>query len=293
MNALVTVTSQNYLTGTKVLFHSFLKNNPSLNCDLLVIHSGLDQTDRAELEELFPVKFIEVSDPLKMAVAELARQLPRYGNKLHRFWSLEAFNLTQYQKVLFLDSDILVRGEICQLFDSDSAFAACPDRSANDNRGRDKISFQKTEKGPEAFDKVFNSGVFLVNNQAISPDVYQNLVGLLHADVLAPVTTGHTDQFLLNKYFHGKTYWLKPGYNFLLKDIVASKVSASAFIWHYLRHPKPWILRPNLYQRLKLKPVSPFIREWHLNYRSVLMYELKGKIKGRIFMRWLYSKLVC
>jgi lipopolysaccharide biosynthesis glycosyltransferase len=293
MNALVTVTSQNYLAGTKVLFHSFLKNNPSCSCELLVIHNGLDKTDRAELGKLFSVRFIEVSHQLKMAGADLVGQLPRYGNKLHRFWSLEAFNLIEYEKVLFLDSDILVRGEICQLFDGDSAFSACPDRSANDNRGRDKITFQKTEKGPEAFNRVFNSGVFLVNNLAMSPDAYQDLVRLLHPDVLAPVTTGHTDQFLLNQYFHGKTYWLKPGYNFLLKDKAASEASASALIWHYLRHPKPWILRPNLYQRLKLKPVSPFIREWHLNYRSVLMYELKGKIRGRIFIRWLYSKLVC
>jgi lipopolysaccharide biosynthesis glycosyltransferase len=296
MNALVTVTSQNYLAGTKVLFQSFLRHNPSLDCEFLVIHDGLSKNFQEELEALFPVKFIQVSDELKQVVKEIAIHLPQYKNKISRFWSIESFNMASYERVLFLDSDILVRGSLDQLFAIEAPFSACPDRSFQNNLSRDKTTFQKVEskdsEGRDVFNRVFNSGVFLINNKRIGPNTYQDLINLLQVDVLKSVTTGHTDQFILNRQFYGRVNWLDTKYNWLLKEAANSKASSQAVIWHYLRHPKPWILRPILNQRIRLEPGSRFVKEWHVTHREVLIKELRKQFKPKTFMRFIYSKLL-
>jgi len=296
MNAIVTITSPNYIVGTKVLFQSFLNHNPSCDCDLLVVHDGLSKNYQKELKTLFPVKFIQVSNELKQAVKQIAINLPHYKNRTARFWSIESFNMASYESVLFLDSDILIRGSLDQLFSTSASFSACPDRSFQNSLGRDRTTFLRVESdnslGRNVFDRVFNSGVFLINNTKIKSNTYHALIASLQVDVLEPVTTGHTDQFLLNKHFCNDVNWLVPQYNWLLKETVPSKASNEALIWHYLRHPKPWILRPIFNQRIRLKSGSSFIKEWHYTYREVLIQELLKQFKSKTFIRFIYSKLL-
>jgi len=273
--AVVTVTNETYLEGTKVLFHSFLKHNYEYKGDLIVIHDMLSSKKQAELKRLFPVKFHQINEVLKSKLHLLVADLEYPIKNLPRFWSLEIMNLTQYQQLLFLDSDILVRGNLLELFNQKAMFSACGDRSNSHNYGRDAETFLQKEKKQLTdcdFKKVFNAGVFCLNWSEEYD--FQNIIDLIHPTIIKKVRSGHTDQFVLNFYFKNKVNWLPQKFNFILRN---SKIKhqeetqiKSALIWHYTRHPKPWKIIELLKKTVKGKLSLLNYREWHLSYQEIL-----------------------
>ena len=115
MEAMVTVTDEKYFIGTKLLIYSFLKHHPNYQGEIVVIHDHLPQHYRDELSSFYAIQFEHVSERLQTKLEALVSALPHFKNELQRFWSVELFRLTSYQKILFLDSDILCRGNLKSL----------------------------------------------------------------------------------------------------------------------------------------------------------------------------------
>lgn len=290
---MVTVANEAYKEGTKVLFHSFLKHNPEYVGDLVVIHYKLSSQAQEELSRLFPVIFHQISEDLKVKLDLLVKELQYPIHNLPRFWSLESLNLTQYQQLLFLDSDLLVRGNVMELFHQKSLLSACGDWSIYQNQGRDGESFLLKEKrllNDKDFEKVFNAGVFSLNLN--SEVVFQDAIELIEPNRIRKLKSGHTDQFILNHYFKNKVDWLPQKFNFILKNSQNKQEEEtqqmSAKIWHYTRHPKPWKLKELLKKSLKGKVSLQPYREWHLSYREVL----KNNFRFRDLKSFILSKLI-
>ena len=291
--AVVTVTNEVYLEGTKVLFYSFLKHNPDYTGDLVVIHDKISLRKQSELKRLFPVQFHQISESLKNKLHLLVNELQYPTNNLTRFWSIESLNLKQYQQLVFLDSDILVRGNILELFNQKAWFSACGDQSTFQNKGRDGETFLQKDKerlNESDFDQVFNAGVFSLNrNKEID---FKNVIDLISPHTFQKVKSGHTDQFVLNLYFKNKVNYLSQRFNYILKNSENQQQEethlSSALIWHYTRHPKPWKFKELLKKSVKGKVSLHNYREWHLNYREVL----KSNFRFREMKSWIISKLL-
>ena len=291
--AVVTVTTESYLEGTKVLFHSFLKHNPEYGADLVVIHDQLSTKNQAELKKLFPVKFHQISEELKTKLNLLSNELQYPAKNLPRFWSLESMNLNHYKQILFLDSDLLVRGNVMELFNQKAMLSACGDRSIYQNQGRDGESFllkEKRQLNDRDFEKVFNAGVFSLNLS--NEVVFQDAIELIEPNRIRKLKSGHTDQFILNHYFKNKVNWLPQKFNFILRN---SKIKHreetqinSALIWHYTRHPKPWKIIELLKKTVKGKASLQPYREWHLSYCELL----KKNFRFRDLKSFILSKLI-
>jgi lipopolysaccharide biosynthesis glycosyltransferase len=299
-NGLVTVSNEEYLEGTKVLFYSFLEHNPRFFGDLIVIHNRLSPQKQDELAKLFKVKFVQIGNELVKAIENLVQEKKELKNRYQRFWSLEVFKLNQYDNLLFLDSDVLCRNSLQHLFNTSHGISACPDMSFYEGVSRDRISFQRVNSqvnSDQNILKSFNAGVFSICFSELSSSVYSELLDLIKGSVFSGVKSGHTDQYVLNVLFENKVNWLEVKYNYVLKNtkLIEDKTGISseeAIVWHYIRHPKPWKLKRILKNHLKGKAIPPTWSEWHQAYRKALRLNNKKSYRVKNTLNRILSKVL-
>jgi len=249
--ALVTVTDSSFLVGTLILFHSFLKHNPWFTGDLVVIESDLNEQEK-KLLSVFPNLLFHT--PNKQ-ILERTEILGHFWKTAHenskQFYSIEAFGLNKYKKVLLLDSDILCLENINNLFFefNDCAIFAVPDSLESKNELRDNsnflpVSLDKLQTGNEYY-KSFNSGVVLINLPHLPSDAYQSLIKLINPIDFSSNHTRHTDQFVMNKLLKGHVNFLPFKYNFLLNanNLERKKKNIQIAFVHYVEENKPWNLK--------------------------------------------------
>jgi lipopolysaccharide biosynthesis glycosyltransferase len=293
--ALVTVTDKNYYKGTLVLLYSFLKHHPNFTGDILVIHRRLPKKMQQKIIDGFPVTFIQVSQELHTKLEQLGAQCPQLSNKMSRFYSLELFRLTSYEKLLFLDSDILCKGNLDELWRSEEAFLAAPDLSFYKSEFRHRKSFTTADSGPggvDVYERTFNAGVMFLNNARMAKNVYSELLNLLRASNYKMVSSGHTDQFLLNQYFEHKVSWLDSRYNYLLRaeELITAKTglwAKEAILWHYIRNPKPWNFKRLLKNKLKGIQSLPYLGEWLDEYVEMFRETQKPNLSNKLKVLFL------
>jgi lipopolysaccharide biosynthesis glycosyltransferase len=290
--ALVTVTNEKYFQGTQVLLFSFLKYNPNFNGDLIVIHNNLNPNFKKALSDKFPVKFKQVNLELIEVLNLLIRDLPQFGKKQERFWSLEFFRLNDYSQLLFLDSDIVCKGSIEELWNLKDEFSACPDLSYFNNKFRNKKSFELSSSLDKIsdFERTFNAGVMLYNPTKNRETNYNELLNLLSSETYSNITSGHTDQYLLNHYFHARVNWLSAKYNYIVREetSIDSKEGISsneAVFLHYIRNPKPWNFRRILTKRIKGEGREVSFKDWRLSYIEMSKkHKVSISLKSRAFI---------
>ena len=125
--AIATVTNSEFLEGSLVLIHSFLKHNPGFEGDILIIHEKKDESLTQQLSVFRNVKYIQPSNQLMEKIDVLKTSDLNFESKYIRFLSLEIFNISGYEKILYLDSDMLCLGDVSHLLHLKTDFAACPD----------------------------------------------------------------------------------------------------------------------------------------------------------------------
>ena len=124
---LATATTESFVPGALVLLGSFLEHHPRFDGDLVIIHDALPQAARDALQALSDrVRFETVSTRLRTASPICPPAIRPLPAGLEYFYSLEAFRLHGYRKVLFYDSDVLVRAPLDALFDAPRHAAVLP-----------------------------------------------------------------------------------------------------------------------------------------------------------------------
>lgn len=247
--AIATVTDDNFIKGTLVLLHSFLEHNPWFKGDAIIIENNLTKTNKDLLSTFPKVKFKLINKELLTRIQIVAHYTERFQRIGKRFFSLEAFNLRQYDKVLFLDSDILCCDSLYALFNlNDAGFYAAPDKQHYVGQKRELHSFLPQSMFPsasnEVFIKSFNSGVMLINNFLLPKIVYLELLKLLNPIFFSSSLSGHSDQYLLNHYFLENIRFLNYQYNYLInakEDFEKqNKYLEDALLIHFVEDNKPW-----------------------------------------------------
>ncbi len=249
--ALATITDENFLKGTVVLLYSFLQKNSWFKGDIIIISDSLLSEHKKQLSTFPNVKFKSIGSELLKRLEMLCTYYPNYKAIHRRFFSLEAFDLSEYNKVLYLDSDILCCASAKDFFyQKEYPLIAAPDFQYYLNNGRKKDTFipveQVNKEDSNIFKKVFNSGVMLINNRLLEKHTYTGLLKLLNPIFYINLQTSHTDQFLLNHFFEDKVNCSDYRYNFLLHAREAIELKEKpdleqlVFI-HYSKKNKPWI----------------------------------------------------
>ena len=124
----VTAATERFVPGTLTTLASFLKHHPTFDGDLVVVHHALPEAHRRHLARACPgLRFESVSPALRTRLSALGAARPDFAPRLAQLYSLEAFRLRGYRKVLFYDSDVLFQAPVDDLFDSPAALLCCGD----------------------------------------------------------------------------------------------------------------------------------------------------------------------
>ena len=256
---IATVVTEDFVPGALVTFHSFKKQNKWFRGDFVVIHDGLSDESQDVFRSLFDtVRFITVSDDLSRQIDCLTDFRPDIHSRRPRFYSIECFHLREYSKVLFVDSDLLFRGDISELWKRSEPLICCRDRPAYLNRGRDSRTFALCEKSETSLNETFNAGFLLIDDQLLNDTEYQGLLNMIAPRTWEKVTASHTDQLVLNHYFAGRQHLVDGRYNYLLtrtpmmKEIAGIR-PADAVVLHFNPSTKPWQMN----KLATLNPRSP------------------------------------
>ncbi|KAI8094768.1 nucleotide-diphospho-sugar transferase [Thamnidium elegans] len=215
--------------ATQVLVHSLKKTKTRHDIVVLVLDEVTPLT-RTKLEYL-GAKIIHVDQIKYPWDSNSARR--KGFNKACRYSKLSLWNLTQYEKVVFLDADTMVINSIDELFEYPQ-FSAVVDIGG-----------------------VVNTGVFVAEPNT---DTYH---AIMRTYETAP-SYNRGDQGFLNYYFNQSVNLLPGNYNLMVKFTHFSSLAASFIskntvkVLHFTSETKPW----NFYFLHQ--------REWRENYDGYL-----------------------
>lgn len=237
----------NYIIPTTVVLQSIFDNNPgnAISFYLLFLEGTLQNKDLKFLTDFAQARGGDFS-----GLEIKKEQIDGFPETRHGKATLLRLCLPhllpQLDKILYLDGDIVVNGELSTLYDSNisSYYVA----ASKDSATAYNINYQ-TSMDIEKSHFYFNAGILLLNLAALRKiDLVKemNLFTQKHYErISAP------DQDFLNYICQNKTLYIHPGYNMnyaLEKDIIAKiwdkkevkEAKRHPTIVHYIGPIKPW-----------------------------------------------------
>jgi len=153
-----------FLPGFAVFVKSLLHHNPWINCDFVIVGNELSDQQKEWCKGLYPnIKFLEPNYKKYRGIDFSNVKKSHYKS----FYKLELFRLTDYQKIISLDVDMLVVDDISHLFELDDRFAGVSCFSVNEGADEGTI------------DEV-NGGLYIVGKELLDGSAYDELQELIH-----------------------------------------------------------------------------------------------------------------
>jgi lipopolysaccharide biosynthesis glycosyltransferase len=232
--AFLTVANDRFFVGLEGLLRSLLEVYPDLQSDIYVYHDGtMTSFAQRSLLAIYPrCRFVaETMDWFEFKAADHLNH-KRVG-KLG-YMNVHAFAHDQYSHVVVLDSDLLILGDISELWASDDAIAVC-----HDFGDREYVAFSEATS-----DFVINSGVISVPRRYLGQAVFDEMKQVLATveTPVCPLIDRFADQKAWNLFLANKPKRVLPvNYNCNVR-YVAKHMDGyfeGVRILHFAG-PKPW-----------------------------------------------------
>lgn len=231
-----------YAPFLAVALNSAIKNSdPQRNYKAIVLYQDLGADNISRLQSLQTENFKIELMPIRANMEALD---DRMSNRLR----CDYFTLTiyfrlfipsmfpQYDKGIYIDSDVVLTDDIAKLFDIDigeNYIGACNDLSIADIPPL--VAYTEKAVGVNAKEYI-NSGVLLMNLKKMRDDDLEghflSLLNKYHFDSIAP------DQDYLNAMCNGKIYYLEEKWDTMPNDTKPMLTETSLI--HYNLFSKPW-----------------------------------------------------
>ena len=231
-----------YAPFLAVALNSAIKNSdPQRNYKAIVLYQDLGADNISRLQSLQTENFKIELMPIRANMEALD---DRMSNRLR----CDYFTLTiyfrlfipsmfpQYDKGIYIDSDVVLTDDIAKLFDIDigeNYIGACNDLSIADIPPL--VAYTEKAVGVNAKEYI-NSGVLLMNLKKMRDDDLEGhflaLLNRYHFDSIAP------DQDYLNAMCNGKIYYLEEKWDTMPND--AKPMLTETSLIHYNLFSKPW-----------------------------------------------------
>ncbi|MDD6251823.1 MAG: glycosyltransferase family 8 protein [Oscillospiraceae bacterium] len=231
-----------YAPFLSVALKSAIDNSKSENnYRAIVMFESLSQDNRERLGGLatdnFKIDFVEMNEGLETITDRLSNRIrSEYFTLTIYFRLFIASMFPEYDKAIYIDSDIILEEDIAELFSidiGDNFIGACRDASID---GIEPFqSYVEQVVGVDRNDYV-NSGVLLMNLKRLRDADFDKhflfLLNTYHFDSVAP------DQDYLNAICKGSIYYLSPKWNAMPNE-QKPKIEGAKLI-HYNLFSKPW-----------------------------------------------------
>ena len=221
MTAFFTALNDNFMPGMKALLNSLLANNPWFDLDYLILtDGGLSDKSISELHKIYSkIKIIHVKKDDFVQCKETTEKW-NY-NLYYRFdvFELEGLN---YDKIIMIDSDMLILRDISELLNYTCNFGAC-------------------KKYPDILPELnclesnfFNCGLMLLSRKNIIKLHKDNLITFAKEKIWS------SDQPLFNLYFRNTVFFLPEKYNTVSSAVTKDNLSDISIL-HFHGSDKPWL----------------------------------------------------
>lgn len=231
-----------YAPYLSVALNSAIKNsNPAREYKAIVLHDGLTK------ENVNKIKALEIEN-FKIELQTMQANFEALDDRMSNRLRCDYFTLTiyfrlfiasmfpQYDKGIYIDSDVVLTGDIADLFDidiGDNFIGACNDLSIADIPPL--VAYTENAVGVKA-NEYINSGVLVMNLQKMRECSFEthflNLLNKYHFDSIAP------DQDYINAICNGKIYYLDTSWDAMPND--AKPPLERTNLIHYNLFSKPW-----------------------------------------------------
>lgn len=231
-------TDDNYIPYLDVAVRSLIANaSKEYNYRIIVLNTGLkaDNIEKVKQNERcgFTIDFIDISESVKGIKS-------RFKNVYHfsivTYYRLFIASLfPQYEKILYLDCDLVILGDISKLYNTelgDNILGAAPEQYVQNTAEFRSYAQIALGVDPDAY---VNAGVLVINlkefrNNNIE-EKFIELITKYDFDLLDP------DQAYLNYLCQNKIHILPNGWN---KEPMSLPCEGEKNIVHYALYKKPW-----------------------------------------------------
>ena len=231
-------TDDNYVQFLDVAIRSLIKNaSKEYKYKIVVLNTGLKEENTSKIKALendnFKIEFADIS----FAVEDLKSKLPNlYHFGLAAYYRLFIQSLyPEYDKILYLDCDIVVVGDISKLYFSDigdNLVAGVVEQFIL--RTPEFSKYTKEAVGVDASEYI-NSGIMVMNLKAFRKyrieEKFTYLINKYNFDVIDP------DQAYINFLCKGKIKYLDVAWN---RTPIEELECKEPNIIHYALYKKPW-----------------------------------------------------
>ena len=249
--ALVTVSTPAFLPGTAVMLRSFLDHNPWFSGDVILLTDEVVPELRDSLTAIYPVQFRLIGEAILRNGERVRRAVTDRAILPVRFFAMELFAIEGYDRLLYLDSDVLVRADCRPLFERRELLVAAGDgfhyrdkvRTGPDYRPH-KLRWWQSRKN--YWGGLFNAGIVSLDGAFPGPANYRALADMIDPKYFSHGVRRFHNQKLLNIYFKGKATLMPADWNYRLgmADHILEKDGVrfeDAKIIHYTAKRKPWM----------------------------------------------------
>lgn len=265
--ALCTICNNEFIDGLMVMLSSFLRNNTWFKGKVIVYYHdqyspiSITNMNRARsLCENIEFKQVDVSQYEKL-ISKFLKMKKAQSRLIPSLFTFEVFeDIKHFDKILYLDSDMLVLNDISEIFKLNHDITVTPDAG----------EYIKREYS------VFNGGFLLLNNSISDKEYKKKLIdhaNSLHNMVLA-------DQTIMNSFFPGRLPMLGIEYNCLKRcfpDNKFNQFNSNIKIIHYVGS-KPWDPSKSDFESRYKKIEDLWKRELNLLNLSLIKSKSDNKI---------------
>ena len=231
-------TDDTYIPYLDVAIRSLIANaDRNYHYRIIVLNTGLELCNIAKIKENiqpgFAIEFVDISNRVEHIMTYFKEvyhfSVPAY----YRLFIASLF--PQYDKILYLDCDIVVLGDIAELYNTplgSNILGAAPEQHVQNTAEFRYYARVALGLDPDTY---VNSGVLLMNLEAFREshieEQFIELITKYNFDLLDP------DQAYLNYLCRGKIHTLPNGWN---KEPLDIPCEGKKNIVHYALYKKPW-----------------------------------------------------
>lgn len=218
--AILIALNDSFVPSMKVFLHSLVKSNPYFGEDILILEDdNLSNKNLDLLKRIYSnLRTIKVKKEDYVNCKACSR--PWGFNLYYRFDVFDLVHLN-YDKIIMLDSDMLIMGNIDELIACEDDFAAC----------RKYLSDNEIEKDDTKIR--FNCGLMVLSRKILNPRYKKEMINLAQNKIWS------SDQSIFNKVFEDIVTYLPQKYNVAL-DLLTDDLMKSGVIFHFVGDNKPY-----------------------------------------------------
>jgi len=222
--ALFLAANDKAIIGIKSFLNSLLKNNAWFDKDIILLSDGgLSKNNINELIKLY--RNIIIINAKKEDYLDCVPTTRLWGFNLYYRFDVFGLGSLGYDRIIMLDSDMIVTKDISELFDYTCSIGAC----------KKYLGIKEIEPNNilAINRKRFNCGLISISKKFLDISIKNKLIEL------ASTRAWSSDQPVLNLFFEKQITYLPEKFNLVSANATKESIS-SACILHYHGMIKPW-----------------------------------------------------